>query len=67
MAILLGGASMRVAAKARRQFAMPCGFARIATMGDGDASCSMAVRCPQNMRTLGENRFMVQNALLERR
>jgi hypothetical protein len=47
MAMLLGGASMHAAAKARRQFAMPCGFARIATMGDGDARCSMAVHCPQ--------------------
>jgi hypothetical protein len=47
MAMLLGGASMYAAAKALRQLAMPCGFARIATMGDGHARCSMAVHCPQ--------------------
>jgi hypothetical protein len=65
--MLLGGASMQAAAKAGRQFAMPCGLVRIATMGDADARCSMAVHCLRNVPIVGEYRFVVQNSLMERR
>ena len=44
--MLLGGVSLHAAAKAQRQFAMPCSFVRIAPMGDGGTSCSVAAQCP---------------------
>lgn len=45
--MLLGGALIYATTKARRQFAMRCGFVRIAPMGDGSDRCSKAVQCPQ--------------------
>jgi hypothetical protein len=63
----LGGALISAAAKARRQFAMPCEFGRIALMGDRSDRRSKAVQCLRNLASIREYRSMVRNALLQRR
>jgi hypothetical protein len=65
--MLPGGVSMHAAAKARREFAMPCGFVRFAPMGMTTPVVPWLYSVLRLLAILRGNRLMVHKASIDRR